>query len=170
VGIGAVILVTPADRGAIASCPEVEGECGVVLVRRRFEPMAGHWSLPGGMLEVGETLHAGVAREVLEETGLAVSVGPVVEVVDRITLDDDGRVRHHYVVIDYLCRPAGGVLGAASDASEIAVADPGRLAPFGVTEQIVAVVDRALELAGFRQKPGGFAPPDPPTSSLAGTP
>jgi ADP-ribose pyrophosphatase YjhB (NUDIX family) len=144
-----VILVTPAERGAIAGCPEVEGECGVVLVRRRFEPMAGHWSLPGGMLEVGETLAAGVAREVLEETGLAVSVGPVVEVVDRITLDDDGRVRHHYVVIDYLCRPAGGVLGAGSDAADVALVDPGRLGGFGVTAQIEAVVARGLELAGF---------------------
>ncbi len=145
-----MILVTPADRVAIAGCPEIDGDCGVVLVRRRFEPMAGHWSLPGGMLEVGETLHAGVAREVLEETGLAVTVGPVVEVVDRITLDDDRRVRHHYVVIDYLCRPSGGALGAASDASEIAVADPGRLAVFGVTEQVEAVVGRGLELAGFK--------------------
>lgn len=144
-----MILVTPDDRAAIPGCPEVEGECGVVLVRRRFEPMAGHWSLPGGMLEVGETLAAGVAREVLEETGLTVSVGPVVEVVDRITLDDDRRVRHHYVVIDYLCRPAGGVLGAASDASEVALADPGRLGAFGVTEQVEAVVARGLELAGF---------------------
>ncbi len=144
-----MILVTPDDRATIGGCPEVAEDCGVVLVRRRFEPMAGHWSLPGGMLEVGETLAAGVAREVLEETGLAVTVGPVVEVVDRITLDDDRRVRHHYVVIDYLCRPSGGVLGAGSDASEIALADPGRLGAFGVTEQIEAVVARGLELAGI---------------------
>src|SRR5438552_860141 len=82
---------------------------------------AGHWSLPGGALEVGETLQVGVAREILEETGLIVDVGPVVEVFDRIFLEDDGRVLHHYVLIDYLCRPIGGGLVAGSDVSEVSI-------------------------------------------------
>ena len=68
VGVGAVILV--------------DGK--VVLIKRRFEPLAGQWSLPGGTLEVGESLEAGTAREILEETGLVVEVGPVIEVFDRI--------------------------------------------------------------------------------------
>ena len=84
----------------------------VVLVKRRFEPLAGQWSLPGGRLELGETLEAGLAREMLEETGLEVEVGPVVDVFDRILLDPERKVRYHYVLIDYLCRPIGGRAGA----------------------------------------------------------
>ena len=111
VGVGAVILVDSHCR--IEGIPDSRpAPCGVVLVRRRFEPLAGHWSLPGGALEIGETLEAGVAREILEETGLVVEVGGVIEVFDRIMLDDDAlagasipaasgqRVRHHYVLID----------------------------------------------------------------------
>ncbi len=79
---------------------------GVVLVKRRFEPLAGEWSLPGGKLEVGETLEAAIAREIVEETGLVVDVGPMVEVLDRIFRDGDGRVRYHYVLVDYVCRRA----------------------------------------------------------------
>src|SRR5262249_23028154 len=74
----------------------------IVLIKRRFEPLAGQWSLPGGSLEVGETLEAGVAREMLEETGLHVDVGPVVDVFDRILLDGEHKVRYHFVLIDYL--------------------------------------------------------------------
>ena len=77
----------------------------VVLIKRRFEPLAGQWSLPGGAVDVGETLVECVAREMLEETGLVVEVGPVVEVFDRIIHDGDGRVQFHYVLVDYLCRP-----------------------------------------------------------------
>jgi 8-oxo-dGTP diphosphatase len=88
VGVGAVILVNAAAPVAGLPSPLPE-PFGVVLVKRRFEPLAGHWSLPGGMLEIGETLVAGVAREILEETGLVVEVGAVIEVFDRITLDDE---------------------------------------------------------------------------------
>src|SRR5690606_15931260 len=77
----------------------------VVLIKRKYEPLANRWSLPGGSLEVGEHLEDGTARELLEETGLVVEVGPVVEVFDRIQRDEDGRVRYHFVLVDYLCRP-----------------------------------------------------------------
>jgi ADP-ribose pyrophosphatase YjhB (NUDIX family) len=83
----------------------------VLLVKRRQEPLARQWSLPGGMLEL-ETLEAGTAREILEETGLIIHVGPVVEVLDRILLDDTGRITI-FVLIDYLCHVRGGVLAAA---------------------------------------------------------
>ena len=82
VGVGAVILVSPADAQAMGWGARLETP-GVILVKRRFEPLAGQWSLPGGTLEVGETLEAGIAREVEEETGLTVDVGPIVEVFDR---------------------------------------------------------------------------------------
>jgi 8-oxo-dGTP diphosphatase len=174
--VGAVILVGPNDpvHGLPTTLPS---PYGVVLVKRRFEPLAGHWSLPGGALEVGETLEAGVAREILEETGLVVKVGVVIDVFDRIILDDvvvgvgspshlrakrsgetrrsqaeavrsgTQRVLHHYVLIDYLCRPTRGALAAASDVSDVSIVDPHALASYGVSSKVEDVVSRALELA-----------------------
>ena len=132
VGVGAVILAA-------------DGR--VVLIRRRYEPLAGQWSLPGGTLELGETLEAGVAREILEETGLEVAVGPVIEVFDRIMLDEERRVRYHFVLVDYLCRPTGGMLQAGSDVDAALLVDPAELAPFALTTKATAVIARALELA-----------------------
>ena len=98
----------------------------VLLVRRGSEPLKGHWTLPGGVLEVGETLVEGVVREVREETGLLVEPLELVELVDRIhreagreTGREAGRVRYHYVIADYLCRVTGGELRAASDADAV---------------------------------------------------
>jgi len=131
VGVGAVIV----DQGR------------VVLIKRRFEPLAGHWSLPGGAVDVGETLVECVAREMLEETGLVVEVGPVVEVFDRIVRDGDGRVQFHYVLVDYLCRPTGGSLRAGSDVAEAVYADPEDLVRFALADPASAVIRRALEMA-----------------------
>jgi mutator protein MutT len=103
VGIGAVVI----DDGS------------VLLVRRGREPLKGEWSLPGGALELGETLQQGIVREVLEETGLTVAPVSVVEVLDRITRDEEsGRIRYHYVLVDFLCRVAGGELCCGSDADD----------------------------------------------------
>ena len=132
VGVGAVIL-------------DEEGR--VVLIRRRYEPLKGQWSLPGGTLELGETLEAGVAREIREETGLEVAVGPVVEVFDRIMLDDEQRVRYHFVLVDYLCRPISGSLLAGSDVDDAVAVDPSELGPYQLTAKARAVIQRALELA-----------------------
>jgi 8-oxo-dGTP diphosphatase len=145
VGVGAVILVDAASPVSGLPGP-VPGPYGVVLVKRRFEPLAGHWSLPGGMLEIGETLGAGVSREMLEETGLLVTVGAVIEVFDRIMLDDEHRVRYHYVLIDYLCRPTGGAFQAGSDVSDVSIADPRALAAYDVTPAVETVVSRALKM------------------------
>jgi 8-oxo-dGTP diphosphatase len=91
----------------------------VLLVRRGQEPLKGEWSLPGGALELGETLQQGVVREVLEETGLTVVPDGIVEVLDRISLDElSGRIRYHYVLVDFLCHVADGRLGSGSDAEE----------------------------------------------------
>jgi len=100
VGVGAVII--DKDR--------------VLLVRRGHAPMKGEWSLPGGALEVGETLADGVKREVQEETGLEVEPLAMVDVLDRIARDEAGRVQFHYVLVDYLCRVTGGSEACASDA------------------------------------------------------
>ncbi len=90
----------------------------VLLVQRGSDPLKGHWTLPGGMLEVGETLATGVAREVKEETGLEVETVELVEILDRIHPEGE-RIRYHYVIADYLCRVTGGELRAASDADAV---------------------------------------------------
>jgi mutator protein MutT len=90
----------------------------VLLVRRGNEPLKGHWTLPGGLLELGESLTDGVKREVREETGLTVEVLELIELLDRIHREET-RVRYHYVIADYLCRVVGGQLQAASDADAV---------------------------------------------------
>lgn len=143
VGVGAVILVRPEDTTR-AEFPAIPAPVGVVLIKRRFEPLAGQWSLPGGALDIGETLEAGIAREVREETGLVVEVGDVVEVFDRILLDGDHKVRYHFVLIDYICRPVGGRLAHGSDVSDAVVADPSALEPYALTPKARAVIAKAL--------------------------
>ena len=120
----------------------------VLLIKRRFEPLAGRWSLPGGALEVGETLAEGLAREMKEETGLDVVVGPVVDVFDRITRDAEGRARFHYVLVDLLCSVRAGAPVAGSDVSEVTLAEPGDLARYDLTPKTIEVIARANALAG----------------------
>jgi ADP-ribose pyrophosphatase YjhB (NUDIX family) len=91
----------------------------VLLIRRGTAPLLGEWSLPGGVLECGETLSESVVREVREETGLVVETGEMLGVYERVIRGDEGRVRYHYVLIDFLCRPVGGDLNAGSDAADV---------------------------------------------------
>jgi 8-oxo-dGTP diphosphatase len=154
VGVGAVILVGPAEAGAMG-WPTPLKSAGVVLVKRLFEPLAGKWSLPGGTLEVGETLASGVAREITEETGLTVDVGPIVEVFDRIFRDEDSRVRYHFVLIDYVCRAMGGRLRPGSDVGDVTIADPDDLAPFALTAITEDVIRKALSVASNRPPESG---------------
>jgi len=102
IGVGAIII----EHGR------------VVLVKRGSEPQKGEWSIPGGLLEIGETVREAAQREAREETGLVVETRELLGVYDRVLPDEDGRVRYHYVLIDFLCRPIGGILGAAGDAAD----------------------------------------------------
>jgi len=90
----------------------------VVLVKRAHPPLAGEWSIPGGVLEVGETLREGVVRESREETGLTVEPLDLLGVFDRVLRDDRGAVLYHYVLVDFLCKPLAGDLHAAGDAED----------------------------------------------------
>jgi ADP-ribose pyrophosphatase YjhB (NUDIX family) len=137
VGVGAVIV----DGGQ------------VLLIRRKYEPLKGHWSLPGGTVEVGEPLETALTREMLEETGLVVDVGPVIEVFDRIMRDEQRRVRYHFVLIDYLCWPAGGTLRAGSDVDAAIWVDPSSLAQYSLTEKASSVIQRGLTLAREAPRP-----------------
>ncbi len=146
VGVGAVIVLSGAEAVRAGWERAVAGT-SVVLVKRRFDPLAGRWSLPGGGVETGEPLEDAVAREVLEETGLSVQVGPIVDVFDRILTDADGRVQYHFVLIDYLCHARAGRLAAGSDVSDVAVVDPDALEPFDLTEKAREVIRKALQHA-----------------------
>jgi 8-oxo-dGTP diphosphatase len=135
------------DRPYVGVGAVIVHEDRVVLVKRRFEPLAGRWSIPGGAVETGETLEACLVREMAEETGFQVEVGPVIEVFDRITHDETGRVVYHFVLIDYLCRPIGGELQAGSDVAEAVLVERSELAQYDLTEKAAAVIERALEMA-----------------------
>jgi 8-oxo-dGTP diphosphatase len=130
VGVGAVIL--DGDR--------------VLLVRRAHAPLKGEWSLPGGAVELGETLEAAVAREVIEETGLEVAVGQVVEVLDRVERGPDGRVEYHFVIVDYLCTVRDGRLAHGSDATDVRWVPIVELSTHRVTDKAIGVIRRALAL------------------------
>jgi 8-oxo-dGTP diphosphatase len=147
VGVGAAILVRDADRPFLASAPAIPSPFGIVLIKRKYEPLAGQWSLPGGTLEIGETLESGTAREIQEETGLVVHVGDVVDVFDRILFDAENRVRYHFVLVDYLCRPIGGALCAGSDVSDVVVADPHDIERYGMTAKAESVIRKAVHEA-----------------------
>lgn len=130
VGVGAVVL----------------DEHRVVLVKRAHEPLKGHWSLPGGAVEIGETLKEAIAREVLEETGLIVEVGPIVDVIDRLRRDAEGRVEYHYVLIEFLCYPRDGTLACASDAEDVSWGRTDDLQRFGLTETTLRVIHAAVRI------------------------
>ena len=134
-GVGAVVL------------REVEGRAEVLLIRRGSEPMAGGWSLPGGAVELGESVREACVRETLEETGLTVQALAEVEIVDIIHRDAAGRVQYHYVVVDILCRVLGGELLSGTDASEVAWADVRgvlELGDFALTSRACTVIRKAL--------------------------
>ena len=131
IGIGAVIV--DADR--------------VLLVRRATEPLQGEWSVPGGVLELGEKLQDGVRREVLEETGLHVEPGEVLEVFDSIFRDERGRAQYHYVLIDYLCRFVSGEAVAGSDVSDVRWINEAELSAMGLRESIQRVLRKGFHRA-----------------------
>lgn len=128
VGVGAVVIHE--DR--------------VLLIRRGHEPMKGQWSLPGGALEVGETLLEGVRREVREETGLEVAPVALIEVVDRISHDAESRIQFHYVLLDYLCRVTGGEVCCATDAIDVRWARRDELNE--VADFTVSVIEKGFSL------------------------
>lgn len=131
VGVGAVVVED--DR--------------VLLVQRGQPPLAGEWSLPGGGVEVGETLAAALQREVFEETGLIVAVGPIVDVLDRIHPDDQGRVEFHYVLVDYLCSVVGGSLQPESDAADARWVRTADLSAYRLQPITLDVIAKAVALA-----------------------
>ena len=131
IGVGAIII-----------------EAGrVVLVKRAHPPIEGQWSIPGGVLEIGELVHEAAIREAREETGLIVEPGELLGVYDRILRDPEHRVQYHYVLIDSLCRRVGGELHAASDAAEVGWFMREDLAGLNLAEDTVDVIEKGLRKA-----------------------
>jgi ADP-ribose pyrophosphatase YjhB (NUDIX family) len=132
VGVGAIII---------------EGN-RVVLVKRAHPPIQGHWSIPGGVLEVGEMVREAAVREAGEETGLIVEPGELLGVYDRILRDPKQRVQYHYVLIDFLCRAVGGELLAASDATEVRWFTREELPTLNLAEDTLDVIKKGFEKLG----------------------
>lgn len=116
----------------------------VLLVKRARAPLLGRWSLPGGVVELGETLRAATEREALEETGLVVEAGEVLEVLDRIVPGENGRTQYHYVLVDFLCQKTGGELRAGGDAADVAWAGKDELADFGLEAPALEIIRKAF--------------------------
>jgi ADP-ribose pyrophosphatase YjhB (NUDIX family) len=117
----------------------------ILLAQRGGEPLKGWWSLPGGVLETGETLVEGVRREVLEETGLLVEPVRLFEVFERIMRDDEGRAEYHYVLMDYICRVTGGTLAPADDCADVRWVCREELSSLYITEGTLGVIDKAYD-------------------------
>lgn len=131
VGVGAVIV----DQGRI------------LLVKRGTQPLLGEWSLPGGAVELGETLRAAAEREALEETGLIVKAGEVLEVLDRIIPGKDGAPQYHYVLIDFLCSVQSGELRSGGDAADVCWAKENQLSKYKLEQPALEVIQKAFVAA-----------------------
>lgn len=129
-----------------------------LLIRRGSEPLLGQWSIPGGTLELGETLQEGVARELLEETGVTVRVLDLIEVFERInpysppeSRESNARPRFHFVIADYLCEKISGEIRAGGDATDVAYASEEELSLYNLTETATRVLRSAFAMDRARR-------------------
>jgi len=116
----------------------------ILMAQRGKEPLIGWWSLPGGALELGESLDHAVRREVREETGLEIEPLRVFEIFERIIRDADGVPEYHYVLIDYVCRVTGGEVRAGDDVAAVCWMRENELSTLRITEGTLAVIERAF--------------------------
>ena len=118
-----------------------------LLIRRGSAPLEGEWSIPGGMLEIGETILEGVQRELLEETAIEVKVLDLIEVFERLTRDEAGKLKYHFVILDYLCEAVRGEARAGSDVTDVAWARAEELDAYSLTTTATRVIQKAFEMA-----------------------
>jgi len=116
----------------------------ILLVERGHEPLKGHWSLPGGLVETGELLSHAVAREILEETGLHIKPVRIFEIFERIMRDRSGQAEYHYVLVDFLCKVVSGDMRAADDVSQVKWVRRSALKNFRLTEGTLGVIEKAF--------------------------
>ena len=134
------------DRPIVGVGAVIVRDGKALIVKRAHEPRKGEWSLPGGQLDLGESLEDAVRREVREETGLDVELGPIIETFDRVHRDADGRVRYHFVIIDYVCWSDGGEAVAGSDAEDVAWVSAEGIDAYGVNAHAAEVIRRGLKV------------------------
>lgn len=115
----------------------------VLLIKRGKPPRAGQWSLPGGAQKLGETLAETARREVYEETGLDIDLGEIVATLDLIDRDDDGRVRHHYTLVDFVAEGLGSELVAGDDAADARWFERADIDTLGLWSETVRIIDIA---------------------------
>jgi len=115
-----------------------------LLIKRGSEPLKDQWSIPGGTLELGESIQEGVRRELLEETGIEVRVGELIEVFDRIFRDAAGKIQYHFVIVDYLCEKISGEAKPASDVTDTAWVREEDLWNYKLTEAATRVIRKAF--------------------------
>jgi ADP-ribose pyrophosphatase YjhB (NUDIX family) len=115
-----------------------------LVIKRAHEPRKGEWSLPGGLLELGESLQDAVRREIKEETSLDIDVGPIIETFDRVHHDDQGKIRYHFVIVDFLCWASGGDAVPGSDAEAVAWVTAAEIDDYGINAHAKAVILRGL--------------------------
>lgn len=135
------------DRPCVGVGAVLIHEGRVLLIRRGKEPLRGRWVVPGGTVELGETLEQALVREVEEETGLIVRPREVVAVFDRIQRESE-RVDYHYVIVDYLCDYVAGEVLAGSDAEAVALVAPADLPDYDLPEKALEVVQDGFRRAG----------------------
>jgi ADP-ribose pyrophosphatase YjhB (NUDIX family) len=116
-----------------------------LIIKRAHEPRKGEWSLPGGLVELGESLTGAVRREIKEETSLDIDVGPIIETFDRVHRDDAGRIRYHFVIIDYVCWPTSGDATPGSDAEAVAWVAESEIDDYRVNVHAKAVIIKGLK-------------------------
>ena len=132
-------------RPVLGAAAVVVHDGRVLLIRRGQAPDAGQWSIPGGAVDLGESVEDALRREVREETGLEIAVGAFLEIYERVERDRDGGVRFHFVVLDYAATLLGGTLQAGDDAAEAAWVDPADLDRYAVAESIRRLIRSALQ-------------------------
>ena len=115
-----------------------------LLIKRGSEPLKNQWSIPGGTLELGESIQEGVRRELREETGIEVRVGELIEVFDRIFRDAAGEIQYHFVIVDYLCEKISGEASPASDVTDTAWVREEDLWNYKLTEAATRVIRKAF--------------------------
>lgn len=127
----------------------------VLLIRRGQPPLEGRWSIPGGILEIGETITAAIERELKEETGVSVRVMGLLEIYEKVLRDSDNRAQYHFVILDYLCEFVGGTAEAAADVTDTAWVAEEDLEKLQLTSAALRVVKKAFALAARRTAAGG---------------
>ncbi|HEV2287916.1 MAG TPA: NUDIX hydrolase [Candidatus Acidoferrales bacterium] len=143
------------EHPVIAVGGVVIADSRALLIRRGQAPLEGRWSIPGGILELGETISEGIARELLEETGIEAKPTELLEVYEKVFRDASGRAQYHFVILDYLCEFRGGTAQPGGDVTAVAWASEAELSQYELTDAATRVIQKAFAATRVRTKAHG---------------